>query len=197
MEEQLEPVTIEQGSKASFSMYRHDLEQAVEDRSYFIQRRDQLMERLHFGVLALNGASLIALLGLAGGEGRAAEALGFSGGVILFSACAFAIGIVFAAYSLNKREILYIGEAADANSRSSTLVRLVAMGQTAMTKDNHKAYGVAMTELHDLTPTGFQFNDGTIYARHLAGGAWLAGISAPLLLAVGQRALSALGLCGG
>lgn len=189
--------SIEQQSKVSFSMHRHDLEQAIEDRRYFIQRRDQLMERLHFGVLALNGASLIALLGLASGEGKAAESLGFSGGVILFSACMFALGIMLAAHALNERENLYVGEAADANSRSSTIVRLIAHGQAPMTKDNHESYGAVMTELHDLPQTGFQYSDGTIYPRHWAGGIWLVGISAPLILAVGQRVLALLGVCGG
>ncbi|GEM71133.1 hypothetical protein SAQ01S_08990 [Sphingomonas aquatilis NBRC 16722] len=56
---------------------------------YLVTRRDQMQDRLRFGAMALNGASLAGLMAAMGGDGKAASWAGLSGTVALWSATAF------------------------------------------------------------------------------------------------------------
>lgn len=187
MDEHESTDSIASRSKVLFTIHRCDLSEAIDDRRYFIQRRDQLSEKLNMGILVLNGGSLVALLGLLGGDGHAAQWLGFTPAISLFSAVAFVVGLALAGHALNERELHYIQEASDANSRSKLLRRLVALGEAPMEPESHEEYGEVLQESHKLPLVGFQWSKNSTFARHWAGGAWLSGVLAPLMMSIGPK----------
>ncbi|WP_157973143.1 hypothetical protein [Blastomonas sp. UPD001] len=184
MVEQVPKRTV--GEQVPDNFIRHQLhhEAAEADRRYMLQRRDQFSERLILGVLALNGGSLVALLGVLGSKSTA-SALGFTPGISIFSVSAFVVGIVLSGFAANQRETVYMNEASDAGVKVHALVSLTSHRDDQLTNDNWARYGASLDEMRDVPVVGFQWNALSIYARHLAGGAWLSGITAPLLTKLG------------
>jgi len=181
------PKIVADALQANFARHRHDLLAAEADRQYFLQRRDQFSERLLLGVLALNGAALVALIGILGGKGKVAEALGFTPTVALFSVMSFVLGIALAGFASNERENVYVNEAGAASVKAQKLSALCASGEAPLNNENHENYGTAMKLYHDAELVGHQWSAGSIRARHWSGGAWLAGISAPLIIKLGEQ----------
>jgi hypothetical protein len=160
----------------------HELEQksADEELRYLIERRDQTNDKIRFGVLTLNGGSLLALIGALGGEGKAAIWLGFTPKISLISACCFVTGLILTGFAINVQLNQSTKESGDAVSRSITLRRLVSLYDQQATPENHNRLEETMNGLHKLPLTGFQFSETASIAQHTTSSAWLAGILIPL-----------------
>ena len=179
-----EPVKIADASAVNIAMYVTEGEMAAKRVVHLMERRDRIAERLQFGVLALNGGSLIALIGALGGDGAAAAWLGFNPERVQQSAVAFVIGATAAAVSLVLEVNLAKVEAGHAEARFLTVTRLRALHEAPMTPENHERVGVAMKEYQALPLVGFQYSNPALWANALAGGAWLAGMAIPLFHAL-------------
>ena len=164
--------------------HRHRRDVARDELAYFIERRDKLTERMRFGLAALNGASLVALISALGGKGEAAIWLGFTHENAIWSASAFTLGLILTGYSVYAQQNLYIREAGDAVTRASTLAGLASRYNLTATKGNVEELGEALTSEASLPLVGFQYSPTSIWAQNLASGAWLMGILTPLLYAI-------------
>lgn len=176
---------IRDKSQVNWAMFNADAEHTARRCDYLITRRDQLLDRLRFGILALNGASLIALMSMLGGSGSTAAWLGFNQSIARDSAIAFALGVVLAGISAMMDANLYRTEAADAEVRRSTVGRLTALYEADFTDDNYRTAGEVMKQYHDLPLVDFQFSKVAITLQNFAGGAWLFGIAVPLCSSLG------------
>ncbi|MCH2240047.1 MAG: hypothetical protein MK060_19415 [Blastomonas sp.] len=156
----------------------HDAAEA--DRRYMLQRRDQFSERLLFGAMALNGASIVALLGVLA-SADASAALGFNSAISIWSAASFIVGMVLAGYAANEREIVYIEEAGDAGAWAQAHAVLSAFRDQAFIDEYRKRYSSALKRIGKLQAVGYQWSPASTKAHYRAGGAWLMGITAPLL----------------
>lgn len=174
------PPLIKDVLAPNFFMHQHELAWAVEDYRYLRQRRDQLSEKLKIGLVALNGASLVALLGALGGSGAAATWIGLTSKTTLWSAAAFSAGLCLAGHALNTTDRVYGREAADAYARMSGLVRLTSIGERPNTEASSNAYRDVHKEVTDLPLVGFNWSWRSIIAQSFAGGFWLLGIAFPL-----------------
>ncbi|WP_294211328.1 hypothetical protein [uncultured Sphingomonas sp.] len=144
---------------------------------YLVTRRDQMQDRLRFGAMALNGASLAGLMAAMGGDGKAASWAGLSGTVALWSATAFILGITCAGVAALIASNKYTTESGDAFKRYMTAKRLAATYEGG---DWDQASG-AMEEHHESPLVDFQYSTASIALQNAAHGCWLAGICLPVL----------------
>jgi hypothetical protein len=175
-----ERLPIKEAVASNYVMHQHQLVEATEDFRYLRQRRDALSEKLKLGLVGLNGASLVALLGALGGSGAGAAWIGLTPENALYSAGAFAVGLVLAGHSLNTAERAYGKESADAFARAGALLRLAAIYEHPSEKEQWDRYKQAMDDVHELPLVGFQWSWRSILAQNFSGGAWLFGIAVPL-----------------
>ncbi len=164
----------------NLAMHQFELEAAEAELQYFLRRRDETSDKIRFGLIALNGASIIALLSALGGGGTAANWLGFNDQNALWSALLFVIGLASAGHSINTQQNLSTKESGDASARAQTLRRLVSLYEEEKTHERLENYSKTLAQFHGLPLTGFQFSHRAILAQHVSGGAWLAGILIPL-----------------
>lgn len=148
--------------------------------TYFMARRDQAIEKVRFGLVALNGASIVALISTLGGNGDVAKWFGFTPVITVYSAISFAIGAVLAGHSLNAQTNDYTLETGDAWARWSKLNTLLSLYANEADKQAIDQYSVALSEYHNLELVGFQGGKQARWAQHFAAGAWMNGILAPL-----------------
>lgn len=168
-------------------MHRHVLENATADLQYLVSRRDQLTEKIRFGLVALNGGSLVALLGALGGSGQAAAWLGFSSGTALISAVSFSVGLLLAGWSLTSQQNLSIEESGDAFARVAMIQRLVIGYELVDSQENRDHLEALMIEYEQLPLVGFRFRNRSIFAQNFSAGLWFFGIAVPLGSALGIR----------
>lgn len=164
---------------------RHDRDLALADFRYLLERRDKLTERIRFGLLTLNGASLLALLSALGGSGQAATWLGFTRENAIYSATAFTAGLFLAGSAVWAQQNWYTEEVGDASKRVRTLARTSAQFRRPLTKRNVDQVGKHIDEVGDLPLVGFQYSFWAILAQNAAASAWFIGIATPLLDALG------------
>jgi len=162
-----------------------DAQISAERFAYLVARRDQLLDRMRLGSLALNGASFIALLGALGGEGGAAKWLGYTPHSALFSACAFVAGIVCAAISTlidaNRQTV----EASDAFARMLSARSLRAAFDLDASMANEQEVRRLLSEHGALPLVDFQFSVTATALQNASAGAWLAGVAFPLAATLG------------
>jgi len=166
--------------ETNYVMHQFDLALATEDYRYLRQRRDQLSEKLKIGLVSINGASLIALLGAMGGQGVTARWLGLTSQTALGAGLLFTVGVILANHSLNVTGRLYVKEAGDAVGRMHALSRMVASCEALATEDNRKNYSQGLKEVHALPLVGFQWSWWSIVVENFAGGCWRAGMATAL-----------------
>jgi hypothetical protein len=180
MDEQEAGRTFADALPTNFAEHQLAYEAAEADRRYMMQRRDQFSERLLLGAMALNGASIVALLGIVA-SADAGAALGFNPAISLWSAGSFIAGMVLSAHAASEREIAYIGEASDASEQVHAHAVLPAFRDQAFTDEHRVRYRSALDRLGKVRAVGFQWSPASIKAHYRAAGAWLMGITAPLL----------------
>ncbi|MFN4095490.1 MAG: hypothetical protein ACK4GG_01825 [Sphingomonas sp.] len=178
--------TIAEFDPVNAALFAADQELATRRYEYLISRRDQSLEKLRFGLLALNGASLVALISALGGDGTAATWLGFDADRARYSAAAFILGTVCGGVSIIVESNLQRVEAGDAVARQSTLNRLTALYSAKFTKGNYDRVGPVMEEYHKLPLVDFRYSIPALISLNASAGAWLFGVAMPLLAALGR-----------
>ncbi|WP_205480342.1 hypothetical protein [Sphingomonas arenae] len=159
------------GGEAEFARRRYE---------YLIARRDQLIDRMRFGALALNGASLVALFAALGGENNAATWLGFTQENARHSAIAFAVGAILAGVSVVIDSNQYRSEAGDAFARQAAASSLAARLEDRATDQSLQTLERETLEFQATPLVDFQHSIWSIILLNFSGGAWLAGILIPL-----------------
>lgn len=160
--------------------YQNEAAFAAARFAYLVEKRDQLQDKLRFGLLALNGGSLVALLGALSGDGQAASWFGFTVENAKYSAALFASGIVAAGASAITQSNLFTKEAGDANSRRLAASWLASFHEADANDKNWDTLKTLLDDFSKAPLVDFQYSVAAIVLQNLAGSAWLAGILYPL-----------------
>ena len=180
-----EPGTVRHAEPVNAAMFAADVAFTASRFKYLISRRDQLLDRLRFGVLALNGASIVALLSALGGDGAAASWIGFNPPRARASAIAFVCGAVLAGAAKMVDANLYRKEAGDAEARRATASLLSALYEGPFTQEHHAQIEPVMKRYHELPLVDFQYSLISIVLLNMGAGVWLFGVGLPLWAALG------------
>jgi hypothetical protein len=151
---------------------------------YLSARKDQAGEKIRFGIFALNGASLVALMSTLAGEGSAATWLGFTASNSAMSAAGFAVGASLAGAALIREAGRQDVEAAHAFARQLKLSQIVALYSSEATDVNFRNLNELKAEYNELPLVGFGYSKIAIALQNLACGAWLLGMTIPLVQAL-------------
>lgn len=164
------------------------MEVATADRRFeqLIERRERLIERSRFGILALNGASVIGVLSsyeslraLAGTEPR-------------FALAFFVAGMVFALLSIHF-ETNFVGSRAahmfghlsrlrrirstlDDRLTNETADRLDEQLREIEVRSSRQSLAIKLDETKDGLPNDFAFSPLAMLSFNFAGGAWIGGV---------------------
>ena len=169
------------------------MEVATADRRFeqLIDRRERLIERSRFGILALNGASAIGIL--SSYQGLQSELHIDPRSVLVF----FAVGMILALLSISF-ETNFVGtRAAHTFGHLSLLRRMRATLDNHLNESNEESFHKQLNELgkrseRDFTPkielddskdglpNDFAYSPVALTTLNCAGGAWIGGVLAML-----------------
>jgi hypothetical protein len=166
------------------------MELATADRRFeqLIERRERLIERSRFGILALNGASAIGIL--SSYHGLRSE-LGIDP---RWALAAFGVGMMLALLSIFFETIFVGNRAAHMFGHLSLLRRMRATLDNHLSEQSDHSFHEQLEELgergergsltkiylddsKDGLPNDFCFSPVALGTLNFAGGAWIAGVS--------------------
>lgn len=170
------------------------MEVATADRRFeqLIERRERLIERSRFGILALNGASAVGILS---SYQRLHSELGIDPRSALVF---FAVGMVLALVSIHFETIFVGNRAAHMFGHLSLLRRIRATLDDHLTERNETKFGEQLEDLEERSnrdsltrielddskdglPNDFAYSPIALITLNFAGGAWIGGILAVLV----------------
>lgn len=93
-------------SPVNLAMHQFEQRAAEDELRYLMQRRDAQNEKIRFGLIALNGGSLLALMGALGGAGNAASWLGFTPQNALISSASFVLGLILSGIAVTSQQLV-------------------------------------------------------------------------------------------
>ena len=160
----------------SYNAVRAESEASLADRryEYLIEQRDKLNERIRFGILTLNAASLVALASLVGDE-KKVKALGLGSTSIGFAALMFGIGLATAALSIWSNSNYAIHAPASAYEILMSAEHKRAYLEHTCSERSEDEYGRILDEKPNKSPD-FAFSKLTIWLTNSAGSFWLSGL---------------------
>lgn len=147
---------------------------------YLLQRRDQTNDRIRTGLIVLNSASLLGVLTALGTDVIAEERFAIGISDLVFSACCFILGAIFAASAVMVESWRLPEEAAEQFDRLSRDEALRAALDNHLTEANLDSCRDRMQDVHQLPPADFQYSPSAMWLANMAGGSWLAGLVLPL-----------------
>lgn len=178
-EERIPTIGEVQRYVAHFNELEHD--EASHRYDELLDRRDKLAERMVFGSLALNGASVFGLLSV----WDKLVLIGFAPDQIAGSAAMFVIGIACAGFSVTFQHSSLTVNAGRQYARMSFLRRIKAQMATEYTEANANALDQHMRELVEHSPRDFDDSHIAMWLRGISGGAWLGAMTYLLMRVAG------------
>lgn len=172
--------SVKEAFPVAYRLRLTEQEAAHLEERYQRERRDGLTARIRGSLVALHGASLVALLGLIGGDASGARWLGIGREPLALSAVLFILGLLGAGWSLTAEQTLAIEDSGDALSRAGHLDRITALFENTFTPQNHAQLEKAEKEFESAPLSGFKYSMWAIAAQHLSGAAWLLGVIIPI-----------------
>lgn len=169
------------------------MELATADRRFeqLIERKERLIERSRFGILALNGASAIGIL--SNYQGLRSE-LGIDPRTALIF---FAVGMILALVSIHFETIFVGNRAAHMFGHLSLLRRIRATLDNDLADECEKKLDEQLKELEERSeresikielddskdglPNDFAYSPVALSTLSFSGGAWIAGVVAVLI----------------
>ncbi|MDB5704451.1 MAG: hypothetical protein JWN66_1567 [Sphingomonas bacterium] len=179
-----EPLSIREKIPAAAALAENNL--AIDRQAYerLVARRDDVNDKIRFGVIALNSGSLLALLSALGGSGQAAKWLGFDQLTAQFSASAFVTGLIASMAAVIVQQNHSNIEAGDALARTMAAARLLGLYESR-DENAHLAWQKALDDYSTAPLVNFRYSKLAIALQNAGQGAWLAGILLPLARALG------------
>jgi hypothetical protein len=166
------------------STNKHQLSIAETRYEYLLQRRDQLFDKVRNGLLALNSASLLAVLTALGNPTVSSGKFGLSVNDLAAAACAFAVCLILACVGFWIETNRMQGEVATQFDRMLRHQNLRGMLDSTFTAEHDAQCHEAMKEVHKLPPKDFGHSKFEIIVTNTAGGIWIGGM-AVLIMRVG------------
>lgn len=164
-----------------------EYELAAKRFDYLVSRRDSLLDRVRFGTLALNGASIIAVLTILGGDGKTAGWIGFNSIAAKWSLVFFAVGTVLAGVSSWLEANRAREEPAQAFERLHFYGTLSSMYSLPGTDENQLKVLAEWEKCKKLPLVDFGYSHASIWTGTFGAASWLCGISIPVAHALGWR----------
>jgi hypothetical protein len=161
-------------------MHQHEYENSLADYRYFQNQRDDLNIRIRFGLVTLNAGSLIALISVFGGEGKAADWIGLTQKSGSFAALMFIIGLLLAGWSVSRQQSLAQVETIHANAAVKNLSMLIASYEKIASIENLEKQEEISSRLHRAPLVGFKFSIIGIYAQNFSACFWFLGLVVPI-----------------
>lgn len=149
-----------------------------------LTRKAEFDDKLRFGLFALNGASLVALISALSAGSSVAKWIGLTPENALWSALGFSIGIVLIGVSLFRQQNLEGMQAAHAYGRMSAAGNWTSALHMPANATNSTAALEQMQTYHQTPQVGFQFSWFAIGLLNASAGAWLFGMIVPLASAL-------------
>lgn len=162
------------------TVHDSDYKRTVDSYRYIIARRDSLIDRIRFGLIALNGASLVALLSAIAGGGKGAAWIGIDQSKAPLVAACFAAGALLAGFSAIRQEYVSTMEAADAFTRLMALQHALSLYGKPDEAIAREKLDEAVQAVHKAPLIDFQFSIAAGVAQSFSGAAWLLGVTLPL-----------------
>ena len=157
-----------------------DRQSAYAVAHYQRAQRDELTTRIRFGSLALNGASAVAIFGLAGNAALVRE-LGFTPQITATALSLFVVGAVSAGISLLVHQNHLVRLAGSAIARARTLDTAAGAAATDIGSEPYAALPASMKRAAELELVDTSFSRGAIILQNLSTGCWLGGALTPVL----------------
>lgn len=154
----------------------HDLQNTTECFTYLLSRRDKLFEKVRFGMLTLNAASLAGLVSVLDKTQGANAVVPLTKFCLGFAAGSFVVGMVLSVIVLGIDMGSANMYAARSFSRMSKLRSLKAMLDSYCTEHHINETIAAMKTVHSDSPRDFDYSLWALILYNGAGGAWIAGI---------------------
>lgn len=159
-----------------------DRETAYTVAQYQRSHKDDFTARLRFGIFALNGASVVAVLGFLPSTVMA-KSLGLDTKGIVFSILCFALGAIFAGGSLVLHQNHLEKVAGDAVGRARSLDEAVLRASADRRSEEYSKLGEVMLaagKFERATYAVSSFSMAAIWLQSIAGALWVAGVAALL-----------------
>lgn len=169
------------------------MEVATAERRFeqLIERRERLIERSRFGILALNGASTVGIL--SSYQALRSELAMDPSSVLVF----FAVGMILAVLSIFFDTNFVGHRAAQMFGHLSSLRRIRATLDDHLTERSEQSFGeqlnrlgerserdsltkIELDESKDGLPNDFAYSPAALITLNFAGGAWVGGVLAML-----------------
>ena len=159
----------------SASVAESDAELAMRRYEYALEQRDKLNERIRFGCLTLNAASLVALGTLAQNIDKVVD-FGLSKTTITGVAALFGMGLAFGALAIWSNGSHYVDLAAQAFKFRLDTAHRSALYQA---KISERAEDEVSEELKKAPPSApaFAYSTRTITLTNFSGCFWLVGLT--------------------
>lgn len=171
------PKTFRDTHPAATAIAESNLAADTASFTRIIQRRNELGDKIRFGVIALNSGSLLAMAALMGAKDGATNWMNVDVADARYSAAFFIVGMIGASLAPWLDHLKLTGEAADAFTRMS-LARDVSMLQATQVSDENAASRDAAFENYWSAPlVDFQASIPAIWAQNVGVAGWLGGAS--------------------
>ena len=147
---------------------------ALNRYQYLIEQRDKLNERIRFGILTLNGASLVALASILGDSAKI-DSLGLTANSIGYASIMFGLGLICAALSIWSNSNQAIFAPAEAYELLAKAEHKRAQLEQICSERAEEEYRKSLEETPSKSPD-FAFSKMTIALANAAGSIWLGGL---------------------
>ena len=163
-----------------------DLCEAEKRLDGLLDRRAKIAERSTFGLLALNGASAVAVFSALQASPLALKALGITPAMLSFSLSAFLLGMVIAVLSVHS-ETLHLTNTAGAQFARTNVLRNIKKALSDKVRpDAVDRLGKELEGLSSVPPMDFAYSPVQLTLHNFSGSAWLGGM-AYLVWVVGRN----------
>lgn len=179
------PETIGDAHPFNRVQAEYELEFDTRRFEYLVQRRDTLLDKIRFGALTLNGASLVGLLAALSGNGQAAAWLGFNAQIAAWSGALFAGGVLAAGLSIILEARRCTEETGRAVVRRHAASSYRAAFAQRLTPAAEETTERLMKEHHNSPLVDFGYSKAATWAQSTSTACWLTGIVLPIANAAG------------
>lgn len=171
------------GDVQRFVAHFNDAEHEEASHRYdqLIELRDKLSERMIFGALALNGASVFGLMSV----WEKLLKLGFYPHELAGLSATLVAGVASAGFSAVFQQVNIVRNAARQYARMAHLRRMKALMATDYTESNAQILSEHIDQLPDHPPRDFKESIAAFALRGLSGGLWLGAMGYLLAKASG------------
>jgi len=151
-----------------------ELAVANERYRYALERRDKLQDKIRFGSLALNGATLAAMLGIVGNAQETLRSLGVTSELVRQAIALLVIGMTLSGVSVWWSSICLVKWSAGEFSHAASARHRAALMEQVLSEAAETHFSEALTDRPP--PPGFQYSKVDQLLTNAGGSCWAAAM---------------------